>query len=152
MNTGWDFDKLEIDLEGLDFDFGDFGFDLDLEDEPEELREEYSQNVGTVEYEPKDTDWEVSELYSFDAERTERIRGLIGAIEDEELKSFLEIRLQWLCEFNFARIADYYAYQATPEEQRAFEALGLVLLDRDQLIANGFADLLETLVDGGGDA
>ena len=29
MNTGWDFDKLEIDLEGLDFDFGDFGFDLD---------------------------------------------------------------------------------------------------------------------------
>ena len=152
MNTGWDLDKLEIDLEGLDFDFGDFGFDLDLEDEPEELREEYSQNVGTVEYEPKDTSWEVSELYSFDAERTARIRGLIDAIEDEELKSFLEIRLQWFCEFNFARIADYYAYQATPEEQRAFEALGLVLLDRDQLIANGFADLLETLVDGGGDA
>ena len=29
MNTGWDFDKLEIDLAGLDFDFGDFGFDLD---------------------------------------------------------------------------------------------------------------------------
>jgi hypothetical protein len=27
MNTGWDFDKLEIDLEGLDFDFGDFGFE-----------------------------------------------------------------------------------------------------------------------------
>ena len=27
MNTGWGFDKLEIDLEGLDFDFGGFGFE-----------------------------------------------------------------------------------------------------------------------------
>ena len=151
MNTGWDFERLEADLEALNFDFEDFGFDLKDEGDAEELREEYSQNVGTVEYEPKDTDWEVSELYSFDAERTERIRGLIDAIEDEELKNFLEIRLQWFCEFNFARIADYYAYQAAPEEQRAFEALGLVLLDRDQLIANGFADLIADLL-GGEDA
>ena len=33
MNTGWDFDKLEIDLEGLDFDFGDFGFESNEEQE-----------------------------------------------------------------------------------------------------------------------
>ena len=48
-----------------------------------------------------------------------------------------------------AKIADYYANQATAEEQRAFEGLGLVLLDRDQLIANGFADIAENLVGGG---
>ena len=133
----------------------DFGFDsladfeAEAEEKPEELRDEYSQNVGTVEYESKDTSWEVSELYAFDAARMTRIRGLIDAIEDEDLKEFLNIRLQWFCEFNFSRIADYYAYQATADEQRAFEALGLVLLDRDQLIANGFADIAENLVGGG---
>ena len=157
MNTGWDFAKLDKELEALaelDIDMDDFGFDsladfeAEAEEKPEELRDEYSQNVGTVEYEPKDTSWEVSELYAFDAARMTRIRGLIDAIEDEDLKEFLNIRLQWFCEFNFSRIADYYAYQATADEQRAFEALGLVLLDRDQLIANGFADIAENLVGG----
>ena len=33
MSTGWDLDKLEIDLEGLDFDFGDFGFESSEEQE-----------------------------------------------------------------------------------------------------------------------
>ena len=158
MNTGWDFAKLDEELDALaelDIDMDDFGFDsladfeAEAEEKPEELRDEYSQNVGTVEYEPKDTSWEVSELYAFDAARMTRIRGLIDAIEDEDLKEFLNIRLQWFCEFNFSRIADYYAYQATADEQRAFEALGLVLLDRDQLIANGFADIAENLVGGG---
>jgi hypothetical protein len=76
MNTGWDLDKLEIDLEGLDFDFGDFGFeeassfdvddfgqDFQLNDSDEPLSktitlqlsneqylcvEEAMRNVGTV--------------------------------------------------------------------------------------------------------
>ncbi len=157
MNTGWDFEKLDAELEALadlDIDMDAFGFDSlgdfeeETEDEGEELRDEYAQNVGTVEYEPKETNWDVDELYSFDAERLARIKGLLNDVEDDELRAFLDIRLQWFCEFNFARIADYYAYQATPEEQRAFEALGLVLLDRDQLIANGFADITENLVGG----
>ena len=76
MSTGWDLDKLEIDLEGLDFDFGDFGFeeaesfdvddfgqDFQLNDSDEPLSktitlqlsneqylyvEEAMRNVGTV--------------------------------------------------------------------------------------------------------
>ena len=27
MNTGWDYDKLDVELEELDFDMGEFGFD-----------------------------------------------------------------------------------------------------------------------------
>lgn len=43
----------------------------------------------------------------------------------------LRLRAAWFCDFDFAKIADCYAYQATPEVQRVFEALGFVLLDRD---------------------
>lgn len=96
-------------------------------------------------YEPKDTNWSISDLYSFDDERIDGIKGLIEQIGNEQLKTMLYIRLDWFCEFSFGRIADYYAYQATPEEQRAFEALGLVLLDRDQLIENGFASIVESV-------
>ena len=33
MNTGWDFDTLQCDMEELDFDFEDFGFDYDLDED-----------------------------------------------------------------------------------------------------------------------
>ena len=33
MNTEWDFDKLEIELDGLDFDGFDFGFDFSSDKE-----------------------------------------------------------------------------------------------------------------------
>lgn len=71
-----------------------------------------------------------------------RLARLVAKIENPELRKMLELRLAWFAEFDYAKIADYYAYQAAPEEQRVFEALGLVLLDRDGLIMNGFANLL----------
>ena len=59
----------------------------------------------------------------------------------------LRLRAAWFTEFDFSKVADYYAYQATPEEQRVFEALGLVLLDKDQLIENGFANIIADFED-----
>lgn len=151
MNTGWDLDKLVQEANELDYDWGEFGFD-ELADEGESLGElsaDYSQNVGTVEYEPSDSSWRPSDLYAFDEERKRRIDELIGAVKSAQIRKMLKVRQDWMCEFDFGKIADYYAYQADENEQRAFEALGLVLLDRDQLIANGFADIAEDLVGGG---
>ena len=71
----------------------------------------------------------------------------IDALENEELKEMLKLRAAWFVDFHFAKIADYYAYQATPEEQRVIEALGLVLLDKDGLIDNGFSELLKDFDD-----
>ena len=52
MNTGWDFDKLGIDLEELDFDFGEFGFDLDMDtdmgDEPGEPEAGEESHAGSL--------------------------------------------------------------------------------------------------------
>ena len=146
LSTGWDFSTLELELNSLDFDFGEFGFDELVEDsdfdDDEDLRDEYSQNLGKVVYEPKDTDWAVDDLYNLDSARFDDV---LDAIQDQDLRDMLELRRAWFTDFNFSRIADYYAYQATPEEQRAFEALGLVLLDRDQLIENGFADIVNNI-------
>lgn len=149
LNSGFDMDVLTADLEelaeSLDVDFADFGFDAE-EDDAAGLSDEYSQNVGSVVYEPNETDHKVSDLYSYDEGR---FSDALSRIENDELREMLRLRAAWFAEFDFARIADYYAYQATSEEQRAFEAMGLVLLDRDQLIENGFADMLEFIDRGG---
>ena len=61
----------------------------------------------------------------------------------------LTLRKHWFVDFNFSKIADYYAYQATPKEQKVFEALGLVLLDKNQLIENGFAQVIDEFINDG---
>ena len=148
-NSIFDVDILEAEMAALDFDWESLGFDVGLEFDNSidtGLSEDYSQNVGKVLYEPKDTQHKVSELFSFDEER---FLDMIEAVSDEELKEMLRLRAAWCTDFNFSKIADYYAYHATPVEQRAFAALGLVLLDRDQLIENGFADIVDNLAGGG---
>lgn len=103
----------------------------------------YSKAIGKLVYEPKSTAWTPEKLYEPPPARLAR---LVEKIGNADLRKMLELRLAWLAEFDYAKIADYYAYQATPEEQRVFEALGLVLLDRDGLIMNGFANLLAEAV------
>ena len=139
----WDVGKLDEELAALlDFDMERFGFLDDEDDEgADELGEEYSQNLGEVEYEPKDVRREPSELY----EPCDTYDGVIDAVADPEVRKMLRARQEWFARFDYAKIADYYAYQATEEEQRAFEALGLVLLDRDGLIANGFASIVGSI-------
>lgn len=143
MMTGWDDDQLAYELDSLagEFDMGDFGFDATPDSD---LDDRYSDNVGTVEYEPKDVERKPAELF----EPTDRFAGLIDAVQDKTIKRMLRIRADWFCRFDFAKIADYYANQASVEEQEAFEALGLVLLDRDGLIANGFSDLADSIAGG----
>jgi hypothetical protein len=104
------------------------------------LSDQYSQNIGKVVYEPRTTSHTAADLFAketkFDSEIDE-------IIKDPILKEMCKSRAALFSTFYFNRIADYYAYQATPEEQRIFEKLGLVLLDRDQLIENNFAELIE---------
>ena len=138
MMTGWDDDLLKYELDTLadTFDMEDFGFDLG----GETLGEEFSTAIGTVDYEPSGKEHAPAELFSM----TDRFDEMIEAMDaPEEVKELCRIRAKWFCEFDYAKIADYYCSQASPEVQRVFEALALVLLDRDQLIENGFADLLE---------
>lgn len=105
------------------------------------LDDDYSQKLGEVVYEPKETNHKISDLFQpekkFDKE--------IDSLKNEELKEMLRARVAYFSNFDFPKIADYYAYQATPEEQRVMEKLALVLLDKDQLIENGFSKIISGL-------
>lgn len=107
----------------------------------EKVHAKYSRNTGTVQYTPKQTNHKIKDLFSM----PDRFDAMIDAIQDPDLQTLCVLRAAWFCKFNYSKIADYYAYQATPQEQRLFEALGLVLLDRDNAIENGFADLMLTV-------
>lgn len=131
------------DLDGMP-NVPDSGAD---DSEPEELGgnldEAYSQKPGTVLYEPGESNHKPSDLY----QENHKVDADIEQIQNPDIKKFLKLRVAALTEFNYSRIADYYAYQATPEEKRVFEKLALVLLDRDQLIENGFSALVSELID-----
>jgi hypothetical protein len=140
-NGEWDYLKLkdEFDIDSLNA----WGVDIALweKEEKNKLDEKYSQKIGQVIYEPKETNHQVSDFF----ERENKFDEDIEKIENEELKEMLYARASFFSTFNFAKIADYYAYQATDEEKKVFEKLALVLLDKDQLIENGFYDLIDNI-------
>lgn len=136
VNLNFNLDKVGELSEAFGIDMKSWGFELE---EKEKLRESYSANVGEVLYEPREASHRPDELFTaetrFDAE--------IEAIQNEGIRKMLKARAAFFATFNYAKIADYYAYQATAEEKPLFEKLALVLLDKDQLIANGFAEIME---------
>lgn len=145
----WDADLLAVELDGIcGIDMGLFGFG----DAPSGeggaggLDDRYSQRVGKVDYEPGDRRWEPGQLFSRPKDYGDEIEAMDAP---EGIKELCRLRNAWLCEFDYAKIADYYCNQATPGVQRVFERLALVLLDRDQLIENGFSSLLDECVGGG---
>lgn len=145
LMTGWDDQTLQEELDALrsQFDIQDFGFEQTDKAIAGALDDRYSQNIGTVDYQPSDVKRDPSELFY----QTDRFDERIEAMDaPEEIKELCRIRAHWFCEFDFAKIADYYCNQATPEVQDMFESLALVLLDRDQMIEKGFAQLVEDIV------
>lgn len=146
----WDFDKLNEELESIDWsdcNMEQFGFFVggEIMEDESSLMEEYKNDMGTVIYEPKETFHKPEDLYEVDYERFSEV---ISKVENGEIREMLNTRAMWFAEFNFAKIADYYAYQATPDEQKAFESLGLVILDKDKLIENGYANTVCGIVGG----
>jgi hypothetical protein len=145
LMTGWDEEQLAAELDALrsEFDVSSFGFDgLDAA-VGGSLDDKYSQNIGHVDYQPSDRRWEPSDLYYQTGRFDEMIEGMDAP---EGIKELCRIRAHWFCEFDFAKVADYYCNQATPEVKGVFESLALVLLDRDQMIEKGFARLVEDIV------
>jgi len=109
------------------------------------LDDDYSQKLGEVVYEPKETNHKVSDIF----QKENKFDKEIESLENEEIKEMLRHRVAYFSNFDFPKIADYYAYQATPEEQRIMEKLALVLLDKDQLIENGFSKIISELENNG---
>jgi hypothetical protein len=139
----WDWDMLanewdekELDMWGLDVWQPDNVIDGDGE-----LDDDYSQKIGEVVYEPKNTNHKAEDLFL----RDDRFDNEISLIKNESIRELFKARVSFFYSFHYSKIADYYAYQATDEEKALFEKLALVLLDKNQLIENGFSDLVNEL-------
>lgn len=147
MNTGFDIDILNKELErikGIDmtqFDFElniDFDTDIDTGDGTK-----YTQKVDVPQYEPtgeRPDIWELVDTAKADSFLDE-IRE--ANVTDDE-KDFLIKATRRLYEFNYKKIAEYYA-QASPEMQELMEHLALVIIDFDNAIAYGYAQLSAAL-------
>jgi hypothetical protein len=125
----WDILKAEWDANKLQ----SWGLDANWS-----LSSDYNQKLGEVIYEPKDSSHPIAELFQADHRFDEDIE----KVEDPQLKELFKARVSYFGNFDYSKIADYYAYQATPEQQRIFEKLALVLLDKDKLIENGFSKIM----------
>ena len=147
MNTGFDIDILNKELEkikGIDmkqFDFElniDFDTDIDTGDGTK-----YTQKVDVPQYEPtgeRPDIWELVDTAKADSFLEEINESKVSPEE----KDFLIKATRRLYEFNYKKIAEYYA-QASPEMQELMEHLALVIIDFDNAIAYGYAQLSAAL-------
>lgn len=101
--------------------------------------DKYTQKVDVPIYEPKNEKPNIGDL--LDKTKTDKLIKEINEsnLPDEE-KAFLINAAQRHTVFNYAKIADYYAY-ASPEMKDLMEKSALVIIDYNKAIENGFVKL-----------
>jgi hypothetical protein len=141
----------DTSLDGTGFD--DYDFDALLDDtreppsedegEREETESRYTDKIDTPTYEPSDEAPSIEDL--FDNSTTEELLAKIQAADlPGEVEVFLTLAAHRHTEFDFEKIADYYAH-APPEVQRLMEDSALVVVDFGKAVEDGFVQLTETV-------
>ena len=136
----WDWDMLnsEWDSEQLD----EWGLDMPKE---KELNEEDLFDINLPFYTPSEITPSVFELANLD--KTKELIDKINDLEiEEDLKEVLRIRASFFTDFNFQKIADFYANQ-DKEVQEVFKDLGMVILAPKEALEKGFIELSENVME-----
>lgn len=109
-----------------------------------EQRYKYVQDIRGLIYEPSERCPELHEL--MDTQRADDYIQQIMADDtlDEDVRRFLLRAAERFVEFDYARIADYYAH-APENVRRWFERLILVVVDFDNLIENNVKNIYRTM-------
>lgn len=154
LQAGWDDELLKAELEALRIE--DFNTDL-LGFSAEEIKRitgketpgaitDYSRKIEAPTYTPAEHKPSTAELVSL-----EKVRELEDEITSS--KEITEDETEFLLEaarrharFDFRSIADYYAHASAPM-QRLMERSGLVIIDFDKAIENGFVALSNKLME-----
>lgn len=143
-------DSSEFNLELLQEDFNDkdlidFGIDIPDNVDIEKEESKYTRKITIPIYEIKGEKPEISEMLD-----TEKADKLINEIEEAdlipEIKSFLRLCATRLYEFNYSKIAEYYAHQ-DKDVQNLMEKLALVLIDVDKAIENCYVKMNSIIED-----
>ena len=134
----WDWDTLanEWNVEELT----EWGLDIPMlndKDEQQEIEDLFSIELPF--YTPSEDLPNVNDLARTNT--TKELNEKIDSLKiDDELKSILKIRASFFTDFNFQKIADYYAQQ-TDEVKEVFEDLGMVILAPKEALKRGFINL-----------
>ena len=103
----------------------------------------YTKKINIPQYEPSNVKPDLSALANY-----QKYSKLIAEIEksnvSEEEKKFLKFAAARHIEFNYSKIADYYAH-SDEELQELMEHSALVVLDIDDAIANGYVQLSKSI-------
>lgn len=149
MNSDFDIDILKTELENLkelDFDLELTGFSKkELDKLFDEINESnpYTAKTEIPQYEIKG---EMPEIYELIEE--EKVNQLIEDIRKsnvgEKEKEFLIKSAYRHYGFNYSKIAEYYCHQ-NKEMQELMEKSALVIIDKNNAIAEGYAELKEEM-------
>ena len=145
VNNGkWDVEKL------MNFDTAkllDWGLsDIDFGSSEEEVKEgssnqvEYTKKIEAPVYTPKSEQPPlIAELYDDD-----KYNAIVAEINvsdvPDDVKAFLRVAASRHIVFDYGKIAEYYAH-ASKDVQELMERSALVIIDFDNAIANGYAQL-----------
>lgn len=158
LSSGWDTDKLKLELEHLnelDFDLSLTGFDSIFTDElmPDnpaadstlESESTYTANIDAPTYEPKNEKPDI--CFLTDKVKTDELIKKIKAIDVTlEEKAFLIDAAERHTVFNFSNIADYYAH-SSPEMKDLMEDSALVIIDYNKALENGFIKIKQQFME-----
>lgn len=143
--AGWNEELLAKELEKLDFNLEQFGFEKLADEFDEEDNEEdpYTSKITTPTYEPTGEEVYLQDLVDT-AKRDELIRKIQTADIPSDIEEFLKNAAQRHLRFNYRNIAEYYA-SAPKEVQELFEDSALVIIDYNKAIENGYLKLTEAI-------
>lgn len=109
----------------------------------DDTKKKYSTKIEAPVYEPKNKKPHLLEL--FDDSKTKRlIRNIESSNIDEAEKLFLIEAAKRHTVFNYEKIADYYSH-SNAEVQNLMEASGLVIIDFDKAIQNGYVKICDEI-------
>lgn len=136
----WDKTLLGEELNMCDIDMVQFGFDANIDGLDSG---KYSQIGDLIQYEPKTECPSVNDLID-ESKQKELINNIANATVSREVKDFLVKAATRHYQFNYSKVAEFYAHQ-TKDIQELMEQSGLVIIDFNDAIKNGFVELVESL-------
>ena len=130
----------EFDIENLvDWGFKHVELGLNID----KIDENYTRKIKTPHYEPKNIKPELSKLVD-ERKQKELLKKIHKSNVDNETKEFLIKASQRHLVFNYSNIADFYAHSDS-ETKELMEQSGLVIIDFDSAIKNGFVEMSNDL-------
>lgn len=123
----------------------DLLFDVDFESNPKDLRgTKYSSKIPHIQYIPKSRICP-SSFSLYNTEKYDALRKLVDESDlPKDVKKMLILASTRFIKFDYEKVAEFYSHQ-DKKVQELMEKLGLVIIDFDDALENGFIELSKNM-------